>query len=76
MAALGIVLIVGGAIIAWSVDAFASGFEFQAIGYMMMVGGAIASAFAAVSGVGSSAQTASEPADSTERQRSVEHSRT
>lgn len=75
MATLGIMLIVGGAIIAWSVDAFATGFEFQAIGYVMMIGGAIALAFAGVSGVGSMSQKTTEPHVSSAEKRSAEPSR-
>lgn len=52
VAALGLVLIVGGALVAWGVDAFASGFDLQAIGYLMMGGGALALAGAAISGLG------------------------
>jgi hypothetical protein len=52
MAALGILLVVAGAIIAWGVDAVVDGFDLQAIGYILMAGGAIALVVAAIRGAG------------------------
>ncbi len=52
MAALGIVLIVVGAIIVWGVDAVVDGFDLQVIGFILMAGGAIALLVAAVQAVG------------------------
>ncbi len=52
MAALGIILIVVGAIIAWGVDVVADGFDLQAIGYIMIAGGALALVVAAIRGAG------------------------
>jgi hypothetical protein len=52
MAALGIFLIVVGAIVAWGVDAVVEGFDLQAIGYILIAGGAVALAVAAIRGLG------------------------
>ncbi len=52
MAALGIFLIVAGAIVAWGVDAVVDGFDLQAIGYILMAGGAIALLVAAIRAAG------------------------
>jgi hypothetical protein len=52
MAALGIILIVVGAIVAFGVDVVADGFDLQAIGYILMAGGAIALVVAAIRGAG------------------------
>jgi hypothetical protein len=52
MAALGIFLIVAGAIIVWGVEVVVEGFDLQAIGYILMVGGAIALVVAAIRGAG------------------------
>jgi hypothetical protein len=52
MAALGIFLIVAGAIIVWGVEAVVEGFDLQAIGYILMVGGVIALVVAAIRGAG------------------------
>jgi hypothetical protein len=48
MAALGIILIIAGAIVAWGVEAVVDGFDLQAIGYILMAGGAIALLVAAL----------------------------
>ena len=52
MAALGIILIIAGAIVAWGVDTVVDGFDLQAIGYILMAGGAIALVVTAVRGAG------------------------
>ena len=52
MAALGIILIIAGGSVAWGVDAVVDGFDLQAIGYILMAGGAIALVVAAVRGAG------------------------
>ncbi len=52
MAALGIILIVVGAIVAWGVDVVTDGFDLQAIGYIMIAGGALALVVAAIRGAG------------------------
>ena len=52
MAALGVVLIVVGAIIVWGVEAVVDGFDLQAIGYILMAGGVIALLVAAIRAAG------------------------
>ena len=52
MAALGIFLIIVGAIVVWGVEAVVEGFALQAIGYIVMFGGAIALLVAAVQAAG------------------------
>jgi hypothetical protein len=52
MAALGIILIIAGGIVAWGVDAAVDGFDLQAIGYILMAGGAIALLVAAIQAAG------------------------
>ena len=52
MAALGIILIIAGGIVAWGVDAVADDFNLQAIGYILMAGGAMALLVAAIQGAG------------------------
>lgn len=52
MAALGILLVVVGAIVAFGIDVVADGFDLQAIGYILMAGGAIALLVAAIRGAG------------------------
>jgi hypothetical protein len=52
MAALGIFLIIAGAIVVWGVEAVVDGFDLQAIGYILMAGGAIALLVAAVRAAG------------------------
>jgi hypothetical protein len=52
MAALGIFLIIAGAIVVWGVEAVVEGFDLQAIGYILMAGGAIALLVAAVRAAG------------------------
>ncbi len=51
-AALGIMLIVAGAIVAFGVEQAVDGFDLQAIGYILMVGGAISLLVAAIQGMG------------------------
>ena len=51
-AGLGILLIVAGAIVAFGVEQAVDGFDLQAIGYILMVGGAIALVVAAIQGLG------------------------
>lgn len=51
-AALGILLIVAGAVITFGVDAAVDGLDLQAIGYIMMAGGALALVVAAIQGAG------------------------
>ncbi len=52
MAALGVVLIVVGAIIVWGVEAVVDGFDLEAIGYILMAGGVIALLVAAIRAAG------------------------
>jgi len=52
MAAIGIILIVAGAIIAWGVNAAVDGVDLQVIGYIVMAGGAIALLVAAIQAAG------------------------
>ena len=52
MAALGIILMIAGGIVAWGVDAVADDFDLQAIGYILIAGGAIALLVAAIQGAG------------------------
>lgn len=49
---LGIILIVGGAILAWAVDAAVEGLDLLAIGYILMAGGVVALIAAAIRGAG------------------------
>jgi hypothetical protein len=51
-AGLGIVLIIAGAIVAFGVEQAVEGFDLQAIGYILMVGGAISLLVAAIQGMG------------------------
>jgi hypothetical protein len=51
-AGLGIFLIVAGAIVAFGVERAVDGFDLQAIGYILMAGGAIALVVAAIQGLG------------------------
>jgi hypothetical protein len=51
-AALGIILIVAGAIVAFGIERAVDGFDLQAIGYIMMVGGALSLLVAAIQGLG------------------------
>jgi hypothetical protein len=80
MAALGIMLIIVGAIIVWGVNAVVDGFDLQAIGYILMVGGAIALVVAAIRGVGwmsmSNRKTRTEQHVSSDGQHYVEQTET
>ena len=51
-AALGIILIIAGAIVAFGVEQAVDGFDLQAIGYILRVGGAISLLVAAIQGLG------------------------
>ena len=51
-AALGIILIIAGAIVAFGVERAVDGFDLQAIGYILMIGGAISLLVAAIQGLG------------------------
>ena len=51
-AGLGIILIITGAIVAFGVEQAVDGFDLQAIGYILMVGGAISLLVAAIQGLG------------------------
>lgn len=51
-AALGIILIVGGAIIAFAIDTAVDNVDLQAVGYIMMAGGAVSLLVAAIQGLG------------------------
>jgi hypothetical protein len=51
-AALGIILIISGAIVAFGVERAVDGFDLQAIGYILMIGGAISLLVAAIQGLG------------------------
>jgi hypothetical protein len=51
-AGLGIILIIVGAIVAFGVEQAVEGFDLQAIGYILMVGGAISLLVAAIQGLG------------------------
>lgn len=51
-AGLGIMLIIAGAIVAFGVEQAVDGFDLQAIGYILMAGGAIALLVAAIQGLG------------------------
>ena len=51
-AGLGIILIIAGAILAFGVEQAVEGFDLQAIGYILMVGGAISLLVAAIQGLG------------------------
>jgi hypothetical protein len=51
-AGLGIILIIAGAIVAFGVERAVDGFNLQAIGYILMVGGAIALLVSAIQGLG------------------------
>ena len=51
-AVLGIILIVGGAIIAFAIDTAVDNVDLQAVGYIMMAGGAISLLVAAIQGLG------------------------
>ncbi len=52
MAALGIILIVAGAIVAFAVDNSVNGVDLQILGYILMAGGAIALIAALIRGAG------------------------
>jgi hypothetical protein len=51
-AGLGIILIIVGAIVAFGVEQAVEGFDLQAIGYILMAGGALALLVAAIQGLG------------------------
>jgi hypothetical protein len=51
-AGLGIILIITGAIVAFGVEQAVDGFDLQAIGYILMVGGALSLLVAAIQGLG------------------------
>jgi len=51
-AALGILLIVGGAIIAFGIESAVDNVNLEAIGYILMAGGAVSLLVAAVQGLG------------------------
>jgi hypothetical protein len=51
-AGLGIILIIAGAIVAFGVEQAVDGFDLQAIGYILMIGGAISLLVAAIQGMG------------------------
>jgi hypothetical protein len=51
-AALGILLIVGGAILTFAVDSGVDGVDLAAIGWIMMIGGGISLLIAAIQGIG------------------------
>jgi hypothetical protein len=51
-AALGIILIVAGAIVVFAVDTAVDGVDLQALGYIMMAGGALSLVIAAIQGAG------------------------
>ncbi|MAT06539.1 MAG: hypothetical protein CL424_15985 [Acidimicrobiaceae bacterium] len=52
LAAFGIILIVAGAIVTFAVDASVSGVDLQALGYILMGGGALALLAAAIQAAG------------------------
>ncbi|MEM1334710.1 MAG: DUF6458 family protein [Actinomycetota bacterium] len=52
MAAIGIILLVAGAILIFGIDAAISGIDLAAIGYILMAGGALALVVAAIRGAG------------------------
>jgi hypothetical protein len=52
MAALGIILIVAGAIVAFAVDTTVNGVDLQVLGYILMAGGAVALLAALIKGAG------------------------
>jgi hypothetical protein len=51
-AALGIILIVAGAVVAFGVDTAVDGVDLETIGYVMMAGGALALVVAAIQAAG------------------------
>ena len=51
-AALGIILIVGGAILAFGITTAVENLDLEAVGYILMAGGALALLVAAVQGLG------------------------
>lgn len=51
-AALGVILIVAGAIVAWGVDAAVEGLDLAAIGFIMIAGGVLSLLIAAIQGAG------------------------
>ena len=52
MAAIGIILVVAGAILAWGVSAAVDGVDLQMVGYIVMAGGALALVVAAIRAAG------------------------
>lgn len=52
LAVFGILLLVAGAIVTFAVDAAADGVDLEAIGYILMAGGALALLAAAITGAG------------------------
>lgn len=52
MAAIGIILIVAGAIVAFAVDAAVEGVDLRVLGYILMAGGGLALLAAAIQGAG------------------------
>lgn len=51
-AALGVILIVAGAVMKWAIEKKADGIDIQMIGVILMVGGAISLVVAAIQGAG------------------------
>ena len=52
MAAVGIILLVAGAIVAFAVDAAVEGVDLRVLGYILMAGGGLALLTAAIQGAG------------------------
>jgi hypothetical protein len=52
MAAIGIILLIVGAVVVWGVDTAVDGVDLQAIGYIVMAGGALALVVAAIQALG------------------------
>jgi hypothetical protein len=52
MAAIGIILIIAGAVLAWGVSIAVDGANLQLIGYIVMAGGGLALVVAAIKGAG------------------------
>ena len=51
-AALGVILIVAGAVMKWAIEKQADGIDIQMIGVILMIGGAISLVVAAIQGAG------------------------
>jgi hypothetical protein len=79
-AALGIILLVGGAIIAFAVDRQADGVDLAAIGWILMAGGALSLVIAMIQGAGRMSARSSamhtERHTSTDGRHQIEESRT